>query len=413
MRLSTCILERRTFRTYTPEEVSERQLDLILRAAQWAPSPRNWQPWRFIVIRDEADKQALEAIARESKQISATWVPMFRPAGIRDYIQDMAHTPLAVAICADPDRRGQHVNDRYGHILGASMAIQNMKLMIHHLGLGAVLYTHWIEEKVKVYLGMPRLWTLVGLLCFGHPIPVMTKEREAALRRKPLRELGFAERYGRAHQWPAPAFTDAMEVDEAIFTRRSIRRFTADPISDAQLSQLLTAAQWAPSAGNHQPWRFVIIRDAGTRAALQRIAEEAHALSAHWDPEFRGGSAIGRPHDFTRTPVVIAVVADPARGGPHIHGETTHLVGAALAAQNMWLLAHALGLGATFITHVIEEKVKVLLGIPYDWDLAGLLALGYPDEVAASTRKPLEETVSYDRFGQVEVPRRRNARRAS
>lgn len=398
MRLSTAILERRTFRTYEDQQVPDEQVQRILLAGHWAPSPRNLQPWRFIVIRNKDTRAELETIAREAKAISATWVPMFRPAGLRHYIQDFAHTPVSIAVTSDPEGRGRHVGDREGHLLAASMAIQNMKLMVHALGLGAVLYTHWVEEKVKVLLNMPRLWPLVGVLCVGHPIPVWTTERRSALKRRPLSDLAFAERFGQRRAWPSPSFTDAADVEAAILGRRSIRRFTSDSVADAQIVQLLEAARWAPSAGNHQPWRFIVIREPETKAALQAAHDEALALSAHWDPAFALGGSEATPHGFLDTPAMIAVAADPARGGPHIHGELTHLIGAAHAVQNMWLMAHALGLGAVFITHVVQERAKARLGIPYELDLVGLLAVGHPAEAGNSSRRPLRAVTFEERF---------------
>lgn len=73
-----------------------------------------------------------------------------------------------------------------------------------------------------------------------------------------------------------------------------------------------------------------------------------------WNAVVHGSRAIetARRHpDWTRVPLAVALIADPAKGGPHIHGEATYVIGGGLAAQNMWLMAHALGLGATLVTH--------------------------------------------------------------
>lgn len=386
MRVSEAILTRRTARTFEPRPVPAGVLDDVLRAGMWAPSARNWQPWRFIVVHDGADKTFLHELAIESKEISAWWVPMFRPDGLREYIQDLEHTPVTLIVTADSEARGRHVGDRWGHILGASMAAENIKLMAHAHGLGVVQYTHWVEEKVNVYFNIPRLWNLVGVLCMGYPIRLDTKERQSALKRRPLQDIAFRERYGEKHAWQAPRFADAGDIRQAIFARRSVRRFLADPVSEEAAAGILTAAQWAPSAGNHQPWRFIVIRDVETKRALRANAEQAYNLSRHWQSGNPADGELEPPFDYERAPLLIAIAADPARGGPHIHGEATHIIAAGLCAQNMALVAHALGLGSLFLNHLSHEQAKVLLGIPYELDLAGVMAFGRPAETPASTR---------------------------
>ncbi len=70
-----------------------------------------------------------------------------------------------------------------------------------------------------------------------------------------------------------------------------------------------------------------------------------------------------------------------------------------LAAQNMAVMAHALGLGTTLVTHWIEEQVKTLIDCPRAWDLVGVMPFGAPAERPERTPKPLAEFVYHDRFG--------------
>ncbi len=220
----------------------------------------------------------------------------------------------------------------------------------------------------------------------GYPVRLDTKERRSAQKRRPLQDIAFRERFGQRDAWGDPTFADAVGIREAIFARRSVRRFRPDAVPEEAVIQLLTAAQWAPSAGNHQPWRFIVIRDPETRQALQANAEEAHALSRRWQSGNPADGALEPPHDYLGSPLLIAIAADPARGGPHIHGEATHIIAAGLGAQNLALMAHALGLGSVFLNHLMSEPAKVLLGIPYELDLAGVMAFGYPAEAPRSTR---------------------------
>jgi 5,6-dimethylbenzimidazole synthase len=224
-------------------------------------------------------------------------------------------------------------------------------------------------------LDVPRTWTFVGLLCLGRPVHLDTKERRAALHRKPLEQIAFVDRFGNARAWPPPSVArDELDVADAIRLRRAVRRFTDAPIDDATLAALLEAARWAPSAGNFQPWRFVVVRDRAVRESLQRAADLAREANAGL------GLAGEPPVDLVRAPAVVAVTADPQKGGPHVHGESTHIVGAALATQNLWLQAAALGLGAVLVRQLVADVARAALGVPGDEDLVGLMAIGEPDE---------------------------------
>lgn len=396
LRTSRAIAERRTARTFRETPVTGAQLERVLEAARWAPSAGNEQPLRLVVLRGETDRatlHALHAIAQESKRISAYWVAMFRPTGVREYVQDLEATPIAIAICADPSRSGAHVGAEQGHLFAAGAAIQNMKLRLHSEGLGAVLYTHFIEEKVKMLLDVPRTWNFIGLLCLGDPIHLDTRERRAGRHRKPLEQLAFVDAFGNAHAWPPPAAADELDIATAIRARRSVRAFTDAPVDEPTVSRLLEAGRWAPSAGNFQPWRFIVVRDPATRERLQRAADLARESGA-------GLGLRGEPaSDLVRAPLVVAVTADPQKVGPHVHGETTHLIGAALAVENLWLQATALGLGAVFVRQVVTDLARAALRVPPDETLAGLLVAGTPAESPAPpSRESLTELASEHGF---------------
>lgn len=134
-----------------------------------------------------------------------------------------------------------------------------------------------------------------------------------------------------------------MELIEAVYGRRSTRSFTAEPVAAPLLQRLVDAAIQAPSAGNEQPWDFVIIRD---RALLDRIsaAAKAHMLEAMESRDFprRLHENLENPdfHVFYHAPALIVI---SAKAGDWA-AET-----AALAAENLMLAAHAHGLGSCWI----------------------------------------------------------------
>jgi len=163
-----------------------------------------------------------------------------------------------------------------------------------------------------------------------------------------------------------------MEVLEVIRTRRSIRKYREEPVAEDRLEQILDAGRWAPTAHNSQPWKFIVIRD-------QHIREDIAGLLPY-----------GR--FLPQAPLAIAVVVDPA--------VTNHpLEDGSLAAGNILLAVHALGLGGCWVDpSAVEEKVKEMLGIPGGEKLICLIPVGYADEAPTRTRKELKNIVFTDRL---------------
>ena len=151
-----------------------------------------------------------------------------------------------------------------------------------------------------------------------------------------------------------------MDAMEAILTRRSVRKYTSQTVSDDLVKKLLEAAMAAPSAGNEQPWHFVVITD---RAALDEI------------PKFHEYSQM-----LKEAPAAILVCGDETL--EKYQGYWVQDCSA--ATENLLLAAHALGLGAVWLgVYPIEERVdatRVLLNLPAHVIPFAIIALGYPAE---------------------------------
>ncbi len=149
-----------------------------------------------------------------------------------------------------------------------------------------------------------------------------------------------------------------MDLLEAIHTRRSIRQFTDAAVTDEQLEVLLRAAMAAPSAGNQQPWRFVSVRDAATRARLAEATPYA--------------SPVGR------APLGIVVLGD-TRDNKH---PGFWVQDCSAAVENLLLAAHALDLGAVWIgVHPVEDRsraVAEIVGAPEGVVPLCMIAIGVP-----------------------------------
>ncbi len=181
-----------------------------------------------------------------------------------------------------------------------------------------------------------------------------------------------------------------METLEAIRTRRSVRRFLDRPIETEKLEAVLDAARLAPSWANLQCWRFVVVQDPETK-------ERISALS-HVEEYFAGASYKTNParKALAQAPVVIVACADPDRSGT-VRDQRYYLADLGIAAQNLMLAAHAVGLGTVFVGVFDEGGLSELLGIPAGIRIVGLFPLGYPQDPgkAGPPRKPLDEIVCY------------------
>jgi nitroreductase len=122
-----------------------------------------------------------------------------------------------------------------------------------------------------------------------------------------------------------------------------------------------------------------VATDDETRARITRVADESKNLSRIWAPYFREGARRGYLIDFTEVPLCIAIFADPRHAPPHVDGNQHHIVGAALALQNMWLAADALGLGACCWSNMQQDKMKAIFGVPHYYYFLAVLGIGYVD----------------------------------
>ncbi len=190
-----------------------------------------------------------------------------------------------------------------------------------------------------------------------------------------------------------------MDVMEAIKGRRSIRKYSEKPVSDEVLQTLLEAARLAPSWTNTQCWRFVIVRDKETKSKL------ADTLK---------GSKPGRPNPATEAvrvvPVLIAICAEQGISGFYKDeagksqpvtdkGDSWYMFDVALAAQNLTLVAHALGLGTVHTGLLDAIEAGKILGLPSNVVLVELVPLGWPDEQpAARPRKEISDFVFYEKY---------------
>jgi len=182
-----------------------------------------------------------------------------------------------------------------------------------------------------------------------------------------------------------------MDTIEAIKTRHSVRRFSDRPVEPEKLQAVLEAAGMAPSWGNMQCWRFVVVRDPALKAGISELAE----VEPYCPP--KGYKSNPAQHALADAPVVIVACAEPNRSSD-MRCQQYYMTDVGLAVENLMLAAHALGLGSAFVGIFDEKRLGELLHIPYYITIVGLLPLGYPlnEPAGQSPRKPLDEIVFYD-----------------
>jgi len=174
-----------------------------------------------------------------------------------------------------------------------------------------------------------------------------------------------------------------VDVFEAIKSRRSVRAFTNQPVSDEEVTKLIDAARWAPSAGNIQPWEFIVVRDPKIKRGLSAAALDQTFIE--------------------EAPVVIVACANQLRSGRGYGGRGVNLYclqDTAAATQNMLLAAHALGLATCWIGAFHEKEARKVLNIPNGVRPVAIIPVGHPAEKPeAPERRPLSGIVHHETFG--------------
>lgn len=210
---------------------------------------------------------------------------------------------------------------------------------------------------------------------------------------------------------------------EAIYTQRSIRKFTDEPVSDADIEKILDAATRAPSGGNRQPWEFIVIRDPQTRKIIgdyylkafheykARVLKQAETLPAAQEQVARWNRR-GAPDVFAESiatiPVFILLCLNREKLGvlhddPDNPGQIPSTYASIYPAmQNILLAARGLGLGSvpTTLHCRYENEIKALLGIPEYIQTVALIPIGHPaTRFGPTTRIPAKALTHYERWG--------------
>ena len=200
-----------------------------------------------------------------------------------------------------------------------------------------------------------------------------------------------------------------MDLTDAMRTAGSTRRHRPDPVSDQIIYRVLDNARFAPSGGNRQPWRVIVVTDGAVRSALSEIYRkswyEFHA------PLFTAPGEQPQPNYYADhlhlVPVQLVVLVSVAGITTTNQAiDTSRVAGGAAIypfVQNLILAIRAEGLGTTLTTVLVpvEQEVKQLLRIPAGYQVAAHLGVGWPERPLPTrlSRRPVEDFATVNYFG--------------
>jgi coenzyme F420-0:L-glutamate ligase / coenzyme F420-1:gamma-L-glutamate ligase len=193
-----------------------------------------------------------------------------------------------------------------------------------------------------------------------------------------------------------------MTLHDFLRSRRSVRRFKPDPISDAVIERILINATYAPSAHNLQPWRFVVIKNPDIKPRLAKALTDKMRLdmqaegAAESEIDKRVSNSIRR---IDKAPVIIMLCRDVTDVRVNTPEETImNIQSTAMAGLQLLLAAHAEGLGGNWICWPLyaTRETQSILELPKNWEPQAMIIVGYSNEqLKQKELKPLNTISIY------------------
>ena len=198
-----------------------------------------------------------------------------------------------------------------------------------------------------------------------------------------------------------------------IESRRDVRAFRTDPIATETLARILGAAHHAPSVGLMQPWNFIVIRDAATKARVKALFEVQNELAV---ANYAGARAdlyrSLKLEGIEEAPINLCVTCDRTRSSPHVLGRNTvtdtDVYSTCCAIQNLWLAARVEGVGVGWVSILDYDDLRPIFGIPETVLPVAYLCVGYPRAFLGepelqrrgwATQLPMNQIIFDERWG--------------
>lgn len=327
------IAERRDIRRFRPDDVPDEMLESILEAAHRAPSVGLMQPWRFIVVRDEAVRSAVRQLAQRERVRQADRFSERARQFLDQKVEGIVEAPVGICVCCDPGDPNVEVlgrgTIRETDVYSTACAIQNLWLAARAEGLGVGWVSFYRPPDLRELLAIPERVIPVAYLCIGWPDERPARpglESAGWAQRAPLRELVMHDRWddtsGRVQATPRIT----LNHEAAIAARDRSDQLVKPAGSLGALESIVE--QWAAVTGKLPP--------ANPRAGvLVCAADHGHVGrgSSLYGPEVSASVAAAAARGETAVSVL-------ARGGGHE------------------LLVADVGLVAETPAGVVDEKVR-------------------------------------------------------
>ena len=387
-------------RRWRQDPVPDDILEKLLQAFRVGPS--TGQPWEMLRLESPEAKDAA---------ISATLEPLMTPhsEGAQRWLAD---APVLIAVCLEMRRAMARLGAAgRGHALqDVGSALQNLRIMANALGLRTGVVREFDAERMREALGLSWFMEPVALIAVGYS--------DSYLEYPPRYSL---PEFYRVHEPPDRARTDKLLGQEddapvsrpesstltsprrsqsdsdadapvpAIYRRRSIRRYTGQPLEQGILQRLLDAATRAPSSGNMQPWEFIVLESDDIRKA---------AVATTYSGYFAGPD--NQQSWMLEASAIVAVCTNRRRTMGRYGERLAHqsVQDAAAATENLMITATEMGLGTCWVGGVKADVMTKLLGIPEGVQVLSMVAIGYPaHSPAPRTRLPLDMLTHRDHWG--------------
>lgn len=185
MEFKDLVKKRRSCRGFLSEVVSAEQLEFILEAARWAPSPLNLQPFETVIVTDPIIKRRIREIAEDAQKEVAR---KDGPKWAQQYdMQFLEEAPVLLVVVVDLTRAGlgKYFGQKYGSIQAGSAFIQNLLLAATDIGLSALWFTFFNPEDLRHLLIIPDNMEILAVVPVGKP-----KVRADTVPRKALKLYG-------------------------------------------------------------------------------------------------------------------------------------------------------------------------------------------------------------------------------
>lgn len=215
---------------------------------------------------------------------------------------------------------------------------------------------------------------------------------------------------------------DLQSLEQLIKSRRSIRKWKADPVPEETVLKALELATWAPNGGNFQNWRFVYISNRNLIKTIADAVQRRVNTLGTWPEADKFGEEVKRwvlnAAFFQHAPGLIAVLMSQYQSVPDLilkervkvdpsaqsmidarRFANSGLQSIAAAIAYLVLALHAQGIGSLWMVGplLVKTEIESVLKVPDGFDLAALVSFGWPDEEPTKTRKPLSEVVDIHR----------------